>query len=88
MLINGYKVDVETEGHLLISTYKDIPGVIGVIGTRLGEHEINIAKMQVGRKEPGGEAVMVLKVDSNVPDSVLDDLKKLEHIYDAVVVNL
>ncbi len=88
VLINGYKVDVETEGHLLISTYKDIPGVIGVIGTRLGEHEINIAKMQVGRKEPGGEAVMVLKVDSNVPDSVLDDLKKLEHIYDAVVVNL
>ncbi|HEY0196600.1 MAG TPA: phosphoglycerate dehydrogenase, partial [Methanobacterium sp.] len=63
VLINGYRVDVETEGHLLISTYRDIPGVIGIIGTKLGEYEINIAKMQVGRQEPGGEAVMVLKID-------------------------
>jgi len=88
VLINGYKVDVETEGHLLISSYKDIPGVIGIIGTKLGEHEINIAKMQVGRQEPGGEAVMVLKIDSTVPENVLDELKELENVYDAVVVNL
>lgn len=88
VLINGYRVDVETEGHLLISTYRDIPGVIGIIGTKLGEYEINIAKMQVGRKELGGEAVMVLKVDQNVPENVLDGLKQLEHVYDAVVVNL
>lgn len=88
VLINGYKVDVETEGHLLISSYKDIPGVIGIIGTKLGEHEINIAKMQVGRQELGGEAVMVLKIDSTVPENVLDELKELENVYDAVVVNL
>ena len=88
VLINGYKVDVETEGHLLISTYQDIPGVIGAIGTKLGEHEINIAKMQVGRKAPGGEAVMVLKIDQTVPENVLDDLKELEQVYDAVIVNL
>jgi D-3-phosphoglycerate dehydrogenase len=88
VLINGYKVDVETEGHLLISTYQDIPGVIGAIGTKLGEHEINIAKMQVGRKAPGGEAVMVLKIDQTVPENVLDDLKELDKVYDAVVVNL
>ncbi len=88
VLINGYKVDVETEGHLLISSYKDIPGVIGIIGTKLGEHEINIAKMQVGRQKPGGEAVMVLKIDSTVPENVLDELKELENVYDAVVVNL
>lgn len=88
VLINGYRVDVETEGHLLISTYQDIPGVIGAIGTKLGEHEINIAKMQVGRQTPGGEAVMVLKIDQTVPENVLDDLKELKQVYDAVVVNL
>lgn len=88
VLINGYRVDVETEGHLLISTYQDIPGIIGAIGTKLGEHEINIAKMQVGRQTPGGEAVMVLKIDQTVPENVLDDLKELEQVYDAVVVNL
>ena len=86
--INGYTVDVETEGTMLISKYKDKPGVIGAIGTKIGMHGINIAKMQVGRKELGGEAVMVLKVDQHVPDSVVDDLKKLEDVHDVVAVNL
>lgn len=86
--INDYMVDVETEGTMLIASYKDIPGIIGSIGTKLGEHSINIAKMQVGRKEPGGEAVMVLKVDQNVPENVLDELKKLSQVYDATAVNL
>jgi D-3-phosphoglycerate dehydrogenase / 2-oxoglutarate reductase len=88
VMINGYKVDVETEGILLIATYEDKPGIIGAIGSKLGEHLVNIAKMQVGRQAPGGEAVMVLKVDQIVPEDVLDELKKLGHVYDAVLVNL
>jgi D-3-phosphoglycerate dehydrogenase / 2-oxoglutarate reductase len=88
VMINGYKVDVETEGILLIATYEDIPGIIGAIGTKLGEHSVNIAKMQVGRQAPGGEAVMVLKVDQIVSEEVLDELKKLGHVNDAVLVNL
>jgi len=88
VMINDYPVDVETKGTMLIAKYKDIPGIIGFIGTKLGEHGINIAKMQVGRQEPGGEAVMVLKVDQNVPQQVIVELKKMEHVYDAVAVNL
>jgi D-3-phosphoglycerate dehydrogenase len=88
VMINGYKVDVETEGNLLICTYQDIPGVIGAIGTKLGEHGINIAKMLVGRQAPGGEAVMVVKIDQTVLEDVLDELKKLDRIYEAVVVTL
>jgi D-3-phosphoglycerate dehydrogenase / 2-oxoglutarate reductase len=86
--INGYKVDVETEGTMLICKYRDKPGIIGAIGTKIGEHCINIAKMQVGRKELGGEAVMVLKVDQHVPEFVILDIKKLEDVHDAVAVNL
>ncbi len=86
--INGYKVDVETEGTMLICKYRDKPGIIGAIGTKIGEHGINIAKMQVGRKELGGEAVMVLKVDQHVPEFVILDIKKLEDVHDAVAVNL
>ena len=86
--INGYKVDVETEGTMLICKYKDKPGIIGAIGTKIGEHGVNIAKMQVGRKELGGEAVMVLKVDQHVPESVVLDIKKLDDVHDAVAVNL
>jgi D-3-phosphoglycerate dehydrogenase len=88
VMINDYKVDVEIEGTMLITSYKDIPGVIGVIGVKLGEYGVNIAKMQVGRKSPGGEAVMVVKVDQNVPENVLNELKKLEYVYEAVAVNL
>lgn len=88
VMINDYKVDVETEGTMVISKYKDKPGVIGAIGTKMGAHGINIAKMQVGRKELGGEAVMVLKVDQQVPENVIEDLKKLEYVHDAVAVNL
>ncbi|WP_048188443.1 phosphoglycerate dehydrogenase [Methanobacterium paludis] len=88
IMIDGYKVDVETEGTMLIVRYKDIPGIIGAIGTRLGEQGINIAKMQVGRKELGGEAVMVLKVDQKVKGTEIEKLLKLEDVYDAVAVNL
>ena len=88
IMINDYKVDVETEGTMLISKYKDKPGVIGTIGTKIGKHGINIAKMQVGRKELGGEAVMVLKVDQQVPLNVIEELKLLEDVHDAVAVNL
>ena len=83
VMINGYNVDVETEGTMLICKYKDKPGTIGAIGTKIGEHDINIAKMQVGRKELGGEAVMVLKVDQHVPEFVILDIKKLEDVQDA-----
>jgi D-3-phosphoglycerate dehydrogenase len=86
--INQYPVDVETEGTMLIAKYKDIPGIIGSIGTTLGEHNINIAKMQVGRRELGGEAVMVLKVDQQVPIDVIAELKEIEDVYEAVAVNL
>ncbi|EKF85789.1 phosphoglycerate dehydrogenase [Methanobacterium formicicum] len=88
VMINGYQVDVETEGTMVIVRYKDIPGIIGSIGTKLGEHSINIAKMQVGRQAPGGEAVMVLKVDQKVSKDVEDAIKSLDQVYDAVAVNL
>ena len=86
--INGYQVNVKTEGNMLIARYKDIPGIIGSIGTKLGEYNINIAKMQVGRQELGGEAVMVLKVDQKVFRDVEEAIKALPNVYDAVAVGL
>lgn len=86
--INDYQVNVKTEGNMLIARYKDIPGIIGSIGTKLGEYNINIAKMQVGRQELGGEAVMVLKVDQKVSRDVEEAIKALPNVYDAVAVGL
>ncbi|HEX5949081.1 MAG TPA: ACT domain-containing protein, partial [Actinomycetota bacterium] len=52
--------------------YEDRPGVIGSVGTILGEAGINIASMEVGRKEAGGLALMCLTVDSPIPPEVLE----------------
>jgi D-3-phosphoglycerate dehydrogenase len=86
--IDEYWVNVKPEGTMVIARYKDIPGSIGTIGMKLGEYGINIAKMQVGREAPGEEAVMVITVDQKVPAEVIDEIRALEHVYDAVYVQL
>ena len=86
--IDEYWVNVKPKGAMVITRYQDIPGSIGTIGTKLGEHGINIAKMQVGREAPGEEAVMVVTVDQKVPADVVDEIRALEHVYDAVYVQL
>ncbi|GAC1411070.1 MAG: phosphoglycerate dehydrogenase [Actinomycetota bacterium] len=68
--------------------YDDRPGVIGTIGTILGERGINIADMRVGRQEQGGEALMCLTVDHPIPPPVLDELAKGSGAKDATVVVL
>lgn len=73
--IDDLPVDVAPEGHMLIFTNIDRPGVVGFIGTILGENNINIAGFQVGRKSAGGEAVSILNVDSPIPANLL---KKIE----------
>jgi D-3-phosphoglycerate dehydrogenase len=56
---------------MVFFTYRDRPGIIGKVGTILGDHDINIATMDVGRTAKGEEALMVLAVDSPVPPDVL-----------------
>ncbi|HID47420.1 MAG TPA: phosphoglycerate dehydrogenase [Methanococcaceae archaeon] len=86
--IDGYKVDIKPEGIICIIRHIDRPGMIGKVGLLLGDYGINIAGMQVGRKEPGGESIMILNVDHVIPEEVLEKLKKLEHIKDAKVIHL
>ena len=57
--MNGFKIDFHPESNLLYIQHTDKPGVIGNVGKILGDHAVNIATMQVGRKEAGGEAIMV-----------------------------
>lgn len=86
--IDDLSVDVIPEGHLLVLTNIDQPGVIGFIGTVLGESQINIAEFQVGRKRAGGEAVSILNVDSPVPKEVLKKISGFRGITNVWVVNL
>ena len=70
--VNDFEIEVTPAGHMVFFTYVDRPGIIGTVGTMLGEHGVNIATMDVGRKAEGGDALMCLTVDTEVPADVLD----------------
>jgi D-3-phosphoglycerate dehydrogenase / 2-oxoglutarate reductase len=68
--LDDFRIDLVPEGNFLMSWHADRPGIVGAIGTLLGQHNINIASMQVGRNRPRGDAVMILAVDEPVPESL------------------
>jgi D-3-phosphoglycerate dehydrogenase len=69
--VDGFELELGAEGILLFFRYSDRPGIVGKIGTILGEAGVNIAAMQVARREAGGEALMALTVDSPVDAELL-----------------
>ena len=70
--IYDFDIDMAPAEHMAFFLYEDRPGVIGKVGTILGEEGVNIASMEVGRREAGGLALMGLTVDSPIPDAALD----------------
>jgi D-3-phosphoglycerate dehydrogenase len=67
----GIKVEADLSGHMMYIVNEDAPGFIGRIGTLLGENGINIGTFNLGRRNAGGEAVLLLSVDTQVPDSLV-----------------
>jgi len=68
----GIKVEADLDGHMLYIVNEDAPGFIGRIGTALGEAGLNIGTFHLGRREAGGEAVLLLSVDQPIPAEVID----------------
>ena len=86
VMINDYRVDFVPQGWLMIGPHIDRPGIIGKVGTILGSQGINIASMQVGRSEKAGNQMMVLAVESIIPQDVLEQLKAVDGILGATMV--
>ena len=87
--IDDYRLDLaRPEGYLLLTHHRDQPGMIGRVGTLLGQADVNISAMQVGRLEPRGEAIMVLAVDEPVPPAVLAQLRAVQNMADVRQVKL
>lgn len=80
--INGYIIDIPLTGNLLIIKNSDKPGIVGKIGTVLGEYGVNIGNMEVGRKSAGGQAVTVIGVDQEISEEVIEKLKSIDFIED------
>ncbi len=86
--VNGYDIDMIPEGYNLLIGHTDQPGMIAKVSSILGEHDINIATMQVGRKSIGGDAMMVLSVDENVPKKVVEQIQTIDSISSATMITL
>ncbi|MDL5503911.1 MAG: ACT domain-containing protein, partial [Candidatus Methanoperedens sp.] len=80
--------DVVPSKYMIVARHKDHPNIIGPCCMILGKNKINIAGMQVGRITAGGEAIMVLNIDSEVDEAILDDIKAVSGIIDAKLVVL
>jgi D-3-phosphoglycerate dehydrogenase len=86
--IDSFRVDLVPAGRFLVSRHSDRPGVVGQVGSILGEHDVNIASMQVGRDAPRGNAMMILAVDDRVSDGVLATLREVAGMSDLRYVEL
>jgi D-3-phosphoglycerate dehydrogenase len=73
----GIKVEADLDGHMLYIVNEDAPGFIGRIGTALGEAGLNIGTFHLGRRAAGGEAVLLLSLDSPMPEPLLWQLCQL-----------
>ena len=88
VMIDGSDAEVVPEGYILMITNRDVPGIVGQIGTLLGKNNVNIAGMTLGRDRKGGQAKTLLKIDSPVPDALLEEIKKAGNILDAKLIKL
>jgi D-3-phosphoglycerate dehydrogenase / 2-oxoglutarate reductase len=86
--INGFRIEAIPHGHMLVTRNRDVPGVIGRIGTLLGEHNVNISRFHLGRRERGGEAMAVVEVDAALDPKTLDKLRSLEQVVSARQIEL
>jgi D-3-phosphoglycerate dehydrogenase len=78
--LEGYEIDAVMEGPIVIIRNEDRPGVIGSVGTLLGNRGINVSRMQVGLDEEGGQALALWNVDSIVGSDALDELRSIGYV--------
>lgn len=86
--VDNYSVDVVPEGYLVFISHNDRPGVIGKVGNAFAKNDINIASMQVGRSDVGGNAMMIISVDKHLEKEELDQLNEISEINDVKAIEL
>jgi D-3-phosphoglycerate dehydrogenase len=86
--IDGYRLEAYLDGCLLVYTHKDVPGIIGKVGTIFGKHGVNIAQMAVGRDQVGGDAIGILNLDGTPSAEALEALRAEPSIGSARLIHL
>jgi D-3-phosphoglycerate dehydrogenase len=86
--LGPFHLDAYLDGIMLIFTHRDVPGMIGFIGTIFGKHKVNIAQMTVGREAAGGEAIGILNLDTPPSEDALKQVRAHEEISSICLVRL
>lgn len=86
--IDGYQIDLTPAPYLIFTRHADKPGVVGHAGNILGQKGANIARMQVGRQDIGGEAIMFLEIDHPVDKETLQEIGAKEGVQTVKLINL
>jgi D-3-phosphoglycerate dehydrogenase len=86
--IDGSRVEAVPEGYFLMLHNRDVPGVVGAVGTLLGRAGINIAGLELGRDRVGGMALSLVEIDGPAPLAILDEIKTLPAIISASLIKL
>ncbi len=86
--LDDFRMEAYLDGLLLVFRHRDVPGIIGAVGTIFGRHNVNIGQMAVGRAAPGGEAVGVLNLDGEPSAEALAEVRQHPAITSAMVVRL
>ncbi|MBU7005743.1 phosphoglycerate dehydrogenase [Phosphitispora fastidiosa] len=88
VMVDGFRVDVVPFGNILVVPHQDRPKVAGPVASIVGEHDLNIAGMQVGRKSVGGKAIIMLAIDTAASDEVLAEIMRVDGVLDVKMVTL
>ena len=85
---NEFRMEGYLDGVLLVFTHRDVPGLIGFVGTIFGSHGVNIAQMTVGRQNAGGEAIGILNLDTPPSEEALAEVRSHPQIHNLRLVKL
>ena len=86
--LGSYMLDAHIDGTMLVFTHMDRPGLIGFIGRTLGDEGVNIAQMNVGREEQGGEAIGVVNLDSVPSPNALEAVQAHADVLSVSIIKL
>jgi len=86
--LNGFHIEAIPHGYMLVMRNQDVPGVIGRVGTTLGERGVNISRFHLGRRERGGEALALIETDAPLSDEAVEELLSFAPIISALQIEL
>ena len=86
--VDGHRLEIRPADHMVIIRNEDVPGMVGIVGTEVGDAGVNISNMYIGEDDDGVAAMMVISTDGLVPNNVQDTLRAVKGVREARAIRL